>query len=573
MTKFFLISSAMMLSGAAMLQAAEPIVIDDFYSMEMSRNGKYMVSQIYELNTFYNIETGETIDMEDMSVGNGNAITGNGIVVGSLQVSDLPAIFIDGKVTYPMDILEKYGTCMLNGVTFDGTRVCGILLNPEAGGDILSDDFQMYLPVVMKMDEKGNLSEPVILPHPAKDFTDRVPQYSSATWISDDGKTIVGNMIDYSGSLLTPIVFKEDEKGEWSYSLPAESLLNPDHVVIPEYPGEFELEEPNPTDYMTPDMAAEYEEDMAAWAAGGYHEEMYPDYLDYMDEEEAEKYTAAFNAYKEAMDEYNEKLYKFLDVFGEVQGASTGFLQNGFTMNAEGTKMAAAAVNVVEGDWYPVEVYSTYLIDLTTGELTHIESEFTNLIPNSFAANGALLLSTPAEDTAQSYLLLPGESTYTPLIDYVASVNPTYAEWMNKNLVGTIEVEGEPDPETGWPTWVTEEIVITGHAVMSEDMSVIAGGTVTYDEEWNPYYKTYLLTDVLSGVSQSIADNSSVKAYKGGRISVEGEAADIAVYDLSGRLVFNAADVKGTVETRLADGIYVVKASANGNITSLKVRF
>lgn len=439
----------------------------------------------------------------------------------------------------------------------------------------------MYVPFYIDLNESGEYGDPVYLPYPEKDFVGTVPQYVNAVWISNDGKTILGQVIDDSGMYIYPIVFKADASGEWSYTLPTESLWNPNHIELPENPGDFDLEWVDPLSYMTPEQEEAYQEAYNAWVASGYNSELYPDYTDFMSEEDKEAYEKAAAEYDEAAAIYNEKIYAYLDARSLIYEESVPFLQNGFAMNADGTKFAAAAESYVEDpmSWWPVTVYETYLFDIVNGTFTKIESQYTDIVPNQVLADGTVIGSTPANGFAMtpplSYVYLPGTSDYVPFEEYLATTNPEAAEWVKNNLECQVEVDY--DPETWEPIY--EDMISTGHISVSDDFSVVVGGMFAYmlpDEELAEYgYLTYVFTDLkTSAVSAVAASNSDVKALRGGVLAVSNSVSDLAVYDLSGRKLFNAAKAKGNVNTNLNSGIYVVTyKDMEGHKLSKKVTF
>ncbi len=93
----------------------------------------------------------------------------------------------------------------------------------------------MSVPVLWIRGEDGNFGKPVELPYPTTDITGRVPQYVTAIALSDDGSTVLGQVRDYSGRIHYPIVYTNNN-GEWTYSLPAMSLVNPDNIELPKIP-------------------------------------------------------------------------------------------------------------------------------------------------------------------------------------------------------------------------------------------------------------------------------------------------------------------------------------------------
>ena len=92
----------------------------------------------------------------------------------------------DGKQWVP-EVFNQQISGSLHSITPDGSRVCGMI----GGGSAYRN-----LPIYCDIDANGNFSEPQVLPFPDKDFFGSRPQYCSATWMSDDGKTVAGQVKD-----------------------------------------------------------------------------------------------------------------------------------------------------------------------------------------------------------------------------------------------------------------------------------------------------------------------------------------------------------------------------------------
>ncbi|MCM1490339.1 MAG: hypothetical protein NC095_05880 [Muribaculum sp.] len=564
----------MCLTAAGMSAQAVPEVLPYLYGQKVSPDGKWIVGENPEGSIVVFDRTDDPSKagvFEEVYFGNGNTFAADGTCVGSTY-SDEGVIYKDGEMIM-VESLSTQKFCALNGITLDGSRICGTLSNPtmEKGG-------VMFVPFYMDLNETGEYGDPVYLPYPDKDFTGHAPQYVSAVWISNDGKTMLGQVVDDSGMFIYPIVYKADASGEWSYTLPTESLWNPNHLELPEDPGDFNLKYVEPTDYMTAEQQQEYDEAYQNWQASGYDPDLYPNYVDFMSEDERAAYEKAAEEYNEAAATYNEKIQVYLETRNQIYEESVPFLQNGFAMNSDGTKFAAASETYVDdpSSWWPVAVYETYVFDIENGTYSKIESKYTDIVPNQVLAGGEIIGSTPASgEITLSYVYLPGSSDYVPLEEYLATTNPGVAEWIDNNLM--CYVLTDYDWETGEETY--SEALNTGHASVSDDFSVIASGLFAYmlpDEELaENVFITYVFADLqTSGVNGVVASNSDVKVMRGGVLSVSNTVSDLAVYDLSGRKLFNLANAKGNVNTNLKHGVYIVTyKDMEGNNQSKKVTF
>ena len=565
--------------------AGKPFVIDEFYAQKISPDGKWLygITESDE-GVIFNLETMEYLAFYERSLGCGNVFALDGTAVGSNTTAGEAIIIKNGKEV-EQNNLNKYWYSNIHGITADGTLAVGVVGNEGSTGGI-DDVKQTYLPFVGEVDENGECGNLTILPHPDKDFFGRVPQYSSANWISDDGKTVVGQMVDYSGFFIQPIVYRQDNAGGWSYILPTESIFNPLHIEIPEYPGEFDdSREPNPLNYMTEDKQEEYIEDMEYWSEssedGSFDEDNYPgDNLDYyMTPEKYAEYVVAMDEYYNYFYEYNDEINAYLDAFYYVIDTSVPFLQNASTLNRQGTLAAFTSRQYVEtGDFEPEPVYSIYLYDIEKGELSKIESKYTGIILGQVIADNVVIGSTTDESAYPlCYVYKPGAEDFIPLEEYFSMTNPAAAEWMKENLVHEFLDSGDSgvDPYAAATRADSAGVMVSGYGVASDDFSVFAGGVPAYLWSTTVGYQTYIFGDLTSRVKTVYAsDDSALKVLGNGVIAVTGSVRYLAVTDLSGRIMFSANEASGAIETNLNRGIYVVTyTDANGRRLSQKVTF
>ena len=567
--------------------AGKPFVIDEFYAQKISPDGKWLygITESDE-GVIFNLETMEYLAFYQRTLGNGNVFALDGTAVGSIsQNGSGQAIIIKDGKEVEQPALNKYWYSNIHGITADATLAVGVVGNEGSSGGVEDID-QTYLPFVGEVDEFGECGNLTILPHPEKDFSGRVPQYSSANWISDDGKTIIGQMVDYSGFFIQPIVYRQDNAGDWSYILPTESLFNPLHIEIPEYPGEFDdSREPNPLNYMTEDKQEEYIEDMDYWSSssvdGSYDEDNYPgDNLDYyMTPEKYAEYVVAMDEYVNYFYEYNDKINAYLDAFYYAIDTSVPFLQNAFSLNREGTLAAFTSRQYIEtGALDPETVYGTYLYDIENGKLSKINSKYTGIVMGQVLAGNVVIGSTTDEAAYPlCYVYEPGAEDFIPLEEYFMKANPAAADWMKENLVHEFLDTGDSgiDPYAATTRADSEGVMVSGYGVASDDFSVFAAGVPAYLWSSTVGYQTYIFSDLTSGIKTVLAsEDSAVRVMGNGVISVAGSVKNLTVTDLSGRITFSANEATGMMETNLNRGIYVVTyTDASGRRLSHKVAF
>lgn len=570
MKKSLLVFAAMAASVSLFAQV-KVNSIAEFYTMKISTDGRYIISSADGPMQVLNVETGKIESYPEVMPGNGNCISTSGIVVGSNQM-DAPMMIVDNKLVYPEN-LTKFSLCDLHGITPDGTRACGLVNSPEG-----NTDGQMYQPMVVNVNADGSVSDPIYLPHPEKDFFGNTPQHCSAVRIGPDGKTVVGQVIDDSGFFIYPIVYKEDADGKWSYTLPSEPYFNPNHIEIPENPGEFEEPRPEAKDFISEEKRTEYEAAYKEWEDAGYPEGLEPNVASYMTEEEIAAYNKAAEEYNMRLEEYYKKFEEYTEARDKVIDESLSFVLNALALDTAGKKLAIGAVKYVmtEGAFMPEEIYSTCVFDLENNTMNQIEGKYTNILPSQVLANGEVLGCTPVPGPWSTsllppltYIYTPGATDYVPIQEYLEGVAPEAITWMNENLPKEIPVDMDEEYNP-----IYEEVLMTGHAVASDDMSVISGGVLAYMYDENMSFVSYVITGSTNAVADVAAEASSLRVLKGGVLVAHGVVADVEVYTMAGAQVYSAATLQGSVNTGIAAGIYAIAwTDAAGERHSAKVLF
>ena len=577
MKKTLLLASAAALSMSA-FAAGSYKVYPDFVLQGFSEDGTFAVSvnDMSSVVAIFNTVTEKEEDTQifigdyeagiEYTVGQGRCISRDGVLVGSTTFMGTASYVKNGE-WHHLSVPNPDYTNLAHGITPDGKVICGII-----GNDSFSIDATniMSLPAVWYLQDDGTYGEPVVLPYPEKDFTGRVPQSISAISISDDGKTVVGQMRDYRGAMEQPIVYTCNDKGEWSYTLLCPELINAGNVVFPEDPGES----PRHEDFASEETLAAYEQAKAEWDGNIQN---YPYIDDFMSEEEIAafneahaKWYAAYeafdNAYYEATAEGAAFEYNnvFLTPDGKYYVTSTVAPGSIWMSNKKDRKASPKDFDDFgEEEAAPATIY---VIDIAAGTYKTYTSE-KGLSASCVAADGTVLGTEDLNGARHAVIITPGAEDYQYLEDYFAVKDPAAAAWMDENCRHDVE-----DWSTGEPV-ILENIMISGTPYATPDLKKI--GTCV-GNSWNAdadaaFYYTYLFTpaDTPTTAVEDITDGTfAVKALAGGVVEVSGEAAHVTVYTLGGSKVYEG-NVEGSVATGLAQGCYIVNATSKSGKTAV----
>ena len=534
----------------------------------VSPNGKYATSVVYEVLTITDLTDNKKYEyVEEYYVGNGNAISNTGVVVGS-NVEGIAQYWKDGE-WHVIESAASRNMSKADGITPDGTRIVGAIAPEGYDGGY---DGLMLTPCYWDVQADGTLSDVNFLPFPATDWSGRLPQYVTALRVSDDGKTIGGQIQDYSGIVCQPIVYRQDEDGNWTYTLIHNELYHPEGVELPEYPGEWDGETPMHETFMTEEEQAAYqaaldahvyptspeiedfmsEESRAAYQAAleKYYEtwadEDYPVVSDYITEEEQAAFDAAMEAYNQALNDYYENMPNPEDYMTAEEKAAyeqamkdysnwednyqawqEAFYQlaeslpnmgfNNVLLSHDGKTYATSRA---QGDFFSGYTYTPYVFNLEDDTFKAYDTDGMSVIVSSMANDGTLLAQKPAswvDPIAEAYILPAGSEEFMPLYDYFETANPDLAEWMKENMTHEI-TEYEYDWETGEmiPAF-TYKVLASGIPFTNADMSVIVLGVEnTWDFETDPNisYGYVLYTGLTTGVNAvNLPDNNKVEYY------------------------------------------------------------
>lgn len=587
--KSLCLATAVTTAFVGMAEVKTPVTYDGASFQKMSANGRYVVSELLGIVTVYDLTEGTSLEFAPDEnyenyyyLGHGNCITADGkTIVGSTIENGTASYLVNGE-WHNLEVQDYDMINSANGITADGSRICGCIgLNAMTMEDVI-----MQIPAYWDRNADGTYGEYKILPHPEQDFFGQKPQYVSAIAISNDGKTIVGQMTFNSGFYVCPVVYTQDDKGEWSYSLPTEALFNPDKIEPVENPGdgpdyptyegfisqagleayeaaetEWYASQPNPDDFATED---EYYTAINEWY------DSYPSAFSFMTEEEI----AALEAAKAEYEEWSLKFDEYLTYMNEVIESSPNFLYNNVMLSTDGKKLVATVSRTVPNDdpmsWMPFkEVNTPCTIDIATGEFSLVDTEL-SISACGAADNGVILAVSDIYATPMTGYIIKDGAVQT-VAEYITSVSPELGTWINENMKHEVVTGGEYDEVAGEWIEYTEELLFVGMPVATPDLGIIAVWTMA---EWNDYFVEGTVFDLASaaGVSAIAAEGKNLQAGKNGSVIVPAGFASLEVYNVGGKCVKTVAAPCGTVELGLGNGVYIVKGTrTNGTTSVIKV--
>lgn len=516
--KTLLLSGLALTIGMSLYAApTEPVILDYVYATHISPNGRY-VGFLGADCSIYDVESGELTFYDSGSLGLGNAVSNVGLSVGDQH--DQTVVMKDGVIRVP-ESFRPYWMSAANGVTTDGTRMVGYVNNPKMDPgslDFTDSKEPGIIPFYCDIDENGVAGEVNILPYPMTDMFGAVPQYIVALWISEDGRTIAGQVVHNSGRSADPIVFTQGDDGSWTYDMPSKDLFNPDHIELPENPWKNMPPAPDILDYMDEENRELYIEALDAYLSG--QSPIEPDPFEFMTPEQGDEFIAAAEEYLTYEDNHRAEFQAYDKAYKEILQTSPLFSNNDLALNPQGTKLlATSTVATATGD----DNLVIYEFDLANNTNRKLESKYYNIYPRQILSDGTIIGETGMISVSQSYIWLPDQPDFMTIYDYFTQTNPSFAEWMEKTI----------------PT-------ASGMVEASDDLTVFSGGIVFLHLAVEPaediIWQSYIFTDALTfaGVDEIAAEQpGSYDAPK-------------AIYNLQG-VKMNAASVND-----LPKGLYII---------------
>lgn len=514
------LTAALCLAGGAGAQVSENYYGHNYW--QMSPNGRFLIEEVNGAIAILNRNTGETFTFigdessETMySVGLGNSATNDGVVVGTAL--NIPSLYERDKVVN-LPLLQgatstfNLGSC----ITPDGSRAAGL---SGVDGASFGADVTFAEPTVWTRQGDGSYKAQ-ILPHPEKDFLGLPPQYITAVDISDNGKTIVGQIVDCTGFYITPIVYTEDASGNWSYSTPGTAYIyDADKVAkVPARPEE--PAEANAENYQTDDEKAKYVadtqeyNDLASQAMAGLIDwsEVPPLPLpwDYVVEKRAQWVTDS-TAYAAASEKYNEEYMAYLNA---VSAAVTGgsFDLNAVRVSGNG-RYCALTLSMQGATPMDAKTIQPVVIDLTDG--SSVKAEAADMASSTVMNDGTMVAYSPSSSTTrQSYIVKAGATVPVLFSDWLAEKgHAKNLKFLNDNYV--FSVEKVSYDETGEPVYETVDSLLTGSVCSNADGTIFVSHLLDAYSDAGTAYTSYLLdtnADALLGIDDAVTGETGASA-------------------------------------------------------------
>lgn len=497
------------------------------------------------------------------------AVSDNGIVVGSTSTSN--GAYWENGVWTVLKTPNPQWIMNAKSITPDGSVICGGI-----GGDEFSVYAEniMLLPAIWHRLPQGGYGDPVALPHPELDLTGRVPQYVTAITISDDGKTVAGQIRDYYGLKMEPVIYKCDDAGNWTYTRPAQDLLNPRNIKFPHWPGELgdEYMMPVQEQYMTDAQIEAFTLAYQNYIYGGYQGRE-PQYEDFMTPEAIEAYNKAYKEYMDVYVPWEREFNAFMESYYDYADSGAQFVFNSGLLSPDGKYYVSNANIAGRGN-------ALVIIDTETGEYSifngnrSVQFDYITADYSILGHTGALGSDT---GSPQGYIFPQMQTQAVAIEDYIAQKNSFLGQWMEDNLVHEV-IMGLGSTSI----YDTREMLCTGALAGTPDLTYIVfrNSTWSWDDWTGPMGSiSYVLPMDWDGVEESGVEEitesapAAISVENGGLIRVEGDYATLDIYDIAGTKVFSALNPKGSVATGLSGGLYIIKAAtASGDSQTLKVR-
>lgn len=585
MKKIFTLAMAAMLAMQASAQVTEKY--EEVGFSKMSPDGKWLVENLQGAMNILDRNTGTKYSCQDADglvlymPGLGNCVTNEGAVAGT--GGDYAAVWKDGEWTnLPQD--SGIGTSFnaANAITPDGHRIVGIL--GRDGSSLQGNNAMMAFPVVWTKNAKGEY-ECKKLPCPETDFAGLAPQYITAMYISDDGKTVVGHLRDFTGFYVMPIVYTEGADGEWSYKVIGQKNVYKEDLIdqLPPMPTSPTM--PDPAKYMTADdvekynaAVEEYNEKVDLFFQGVIDEyPEYPLYENYMsDETQKAAYLAAVAQYQKDQQQFNEDYTAYVAKRDEIV-TNMSFAQNVAFLSSDGRYLGVVLEDRSTSDAWggASDKYVGYF------DLAEDKPEFVKVTDGGdYTLTGMtdtrdMFVASPAmENTRSTFVVKAGAGNATlQLPDYIATSSAQAAQWVKDNNTYDVDIYGLDDDYNYIVIDTKKDSLITGTVTCNADGSVMLSYYTDNFSDPETTKKLSYIVDLKSTVGISSAALPGTR--KGTQVSVEGRTVKAAnadtqlqVYDMNGRLV-GSAEGSATLPTR---GVYAVRSTdADGNTSSTKV--
>lgn len=540
--------------AAALAQGAQAQVMEQFNGASFTKfsdDGEWLVENLQGTVNIARRSTGDQWENSDPNglkmymAGQGHAVSDDGELVG--MAGDSAAVWKLGVWTplpQPTGVGSSYNTG--HAITPDGRRICGVL--GTDGTSMTGDNADvMAYPVVWTRNGKGEY-EAETLPYPKKDFLGMTPQFVTAIAMSDDGRTIAGQVRDYSGFYVIPILWREAADGTWSSRmLGAEEVYDASKLgELPEMPTAPTM--PNANDYMTADdvdaynaALAKYEEELEKYYNG--ETDTYPDYPlmeDYIsDAAQKAAYEAAMAQYQRDQQQYMQDYTDYMTKRDEIV-TNKSFVQNALCLSGNGRWLGVTLEDRGQGGgdyWGSSATNTAGVFDLAEDDPKYEAINTDGSWLTTAALNdGTIIYATPsAAYTRTSYVstLTGGKRSSAAFGDYVYDLNQEAGKWVEDNNTYDVALWGYDDDYNLIVTGTAEDSLVTGTVMANSDGTVFVS------------YYTDDLTEESSGQTLSyIIDLTASNGIHGTAAGQRGEATETRLYNLQGQRI-QAAPASG----------------------------
>ena len=533
--------------AAALAQGAQAQVMEQFYGASFTKfsdDGEWLVENLQGTVNIARRSTGDQWENSDPNglkmymAGQGHAVSDDGELVG--MAGDSAAVWKLGVWT-PLPQPTGVGTSYNTGhaITPDGRRICGVL--GTDGTSMTGDNADvMAYPVVWTRNGKGEY-EVETLPYPKKDFLGMTPQFVTAIAMSDDGRTIAGQVRDYSGFYVIPILWRETADGTWSSRmLGAEEVYDASKLAeLPEMPTAPTM--PNANDYMTADdvdaynaALAKYEEELEKYYNG--ETDTYPDYPlmeDYIsDAAQKAAYEAAMAQYQKDQQQYMQDYTDYMTKRDEIV-TNKSFVQNALCLSGNGRWLGVTLEDRGQGGgdyWGSSTTNTSGVFDLTEEDPKYEAVNTDGSWLTTAALNdGTIIYATPsAAYTRTSYVstLSGGKRSSATFGDYAYDLNQEAGKWVEEHNTYDVALWGYDDDYNMIVTGTVEDSLVTGTVMANSDGTVFVS------------YYTDDLTEESSGQTLSyIIDLTAANCIHSTAAGQRGEATETRLYNLQGQRI------------------------------------
>lgn len=555
MKKIYATILAAALSAGAQAQVMERI--DGASFTKFSDDAEWLVQNLQGTISIVRRSTGEqweSYDPEGLKLymaGLGHSVTATGYLVG--MAGDSAAVWHDGAWT-PLPQPTGVGTTYNTGhsITPDGRRICGVLGND--GSSMTGENARvMAYPAVWTKNAAGEY-EFQALPYPEKDFLGETPQFVTAVAMSDDGRTVVGQVRDYSGFYVIPIVWREDADGAWSYRMVGSDEIYDASKIgdLPPMPTPPTM--PNANDYMSADdvdaynaALEKYNEDLNKYYSG--ETDVYPDYPmmeDYIsDAAKKADYQAAMAQYQKDQAQYMQDYTDYMTKREEIVH-NKSYVQNTLCLSGNGRWLGVTLEDRGTGDYWGAGTTKTVgSFDLEQDDPRYAAATPAgDYLATATLNDGTLIYGTPSSAyTRNAFVSLPkadGSRSNVTFGDYLYDRSEAAGKWLEEHNTYDVEIWGYDDD--GWTPIVTdvvEDSLVAGTVMANAEGTVFVG-----------YYTDDLGAESSGQTVSYIIDLSSLAGIHATSSARGGETTEPRYYNLQGQLL-REAPLKGVyVEQR-----------------------